>query len=80
MNQVRDWTGTCHRCFKESTVHTMSMFDVSLICMDCADAEKLHPDYSRARDADHNAIKAGDYNFEGIGYNQSDIANDPVDW
>ena len=67
MNQIRDWEGHCQRCFRKSDIHTMSMFDVSLICMACADNEKNHPDYSRAQKAEHEAVKSGNRNFKGIG-------------
>ncbi len=40
MNQLREWTGKCQRCFAESDVFTMSMVDVALICFSCRDAER----------------------------------------
>ncbi len=40
MNQVRKWTGKCQVCGIECEHHTMSLFDVSLICMQCSDREK----------------------------------------
>ena len=80
MNQIRDWDGKCQRCYSESDTHTMSMFDVSLICMTCHEAEMLHPDYNKARDAEIKELKKGNRNFEGVGYPCTDIANDPVDW
>ena len=67
MNQIRDWDGSCQRCMKLSETHTMSMFDVALICMDCAKREQDHPRYSKAREADVRAIQKGDHNFSGIG-------------
>lgn len=43
MNQLREWTGICQRCFKKSEKYTMSMLDVSLICEDCNSGERtLH--------------------------------------
>ena len=39
MNQVRDWVGTCQRCFATTGEHIMSVFDVSLICMKCWEGE-----------------------------------------
>ena len=80
MNQIRDWDGNCQRCLKESNAHIMSMFDVSLICMQCHDAERHHPGYQKARDAELKALKQGDRNFKGIGYPTAEIANDPIDW
>mgnify|MGYP001809284148 CR=1 FL=1 len=67
MNQLREWTGQCQRCNRKTNHHTMSMFDVRLICFECSDMERKHPDYSVALEAECKAVKAGDYNFPGIG-------------
>ena len=40
MNQVRNWNGNCQRCFAMTYEHTMSAYDVSLICMKCWESEK----------------------------------------
>jgi len=40
MNQVRKWTGKCQVCGIECEHHTMSLFDVSLICIHCSEREK----------------------------------------
>ena len=59
----------CGRCHKDTNGCTiMSMFDTQIICMDCADRESERGDYKDARKADENAIKNGNYNFNGIGY------------
>ena len=61
----------------------MSIFDVSLICMDCHRVETKRPDYEKARSAEEDALKNGDGNFKGIDnidYPYTNIANDPVDW
>jgi len=39
VNQIQEWTGKCQRCFSLSENHTMSIFDVTLICLDCRDKE-----------------------------------------
>jgi len=67
MNQVRDWDGKCQRCFRVTTMHIMSMFDVSLICMECSTKEKDHPSYPAAYEAEAAAIRSGDRNFQGVG-------------
>lgn len=67
MNQIREWNGTCQRCYSLSELHTMSMFDVSLICLKCADGEKTHPQYKNAEKAEIKAVKQGNLNFAGIG-------------
>jgi hypothetical protein len=60
-------TEHCDRCGKELGTHVMSMFNKDTLCMDCKDKEKLHPDYNKAREAERQAIKNGDYNYMGIG-------------
>lgn len=57
----------CHRCGKETSVTIMSMFNTQIICMDCSDKERQSPRFKEARDADERAIRAGNYNFNGIG-------------
>jgi len=67
MNQVRDWDGKCQRCYRVTTMHIMSMFDVSLICMECSEREKGHPTYAAASEAEAAAVRSGDTDFQGIG-------------
>jgi hypothetical protein len=58
----------CERCGGDTErMTTMSMFNQDVICMGCKDAEKNHPKYKDAHEADNAAIKSGDYNFKGIG-------------
>ena len=57
----------CQRCGKETNVHIMSMFNTAEICLDCSDAEQKDPRFEEARKADEAQIKAGNYNFKGIG-------------
>ncbi len=57
----------CERCFKESTSSIGSMFNTQQICFECKQKEKAHPDYEKARKAEGEAVRAGDYNFPGIG-------------
>lgn len=45
----------------------MSMFNTQMICIPCKDTEKQHPKYKEAEQADIEAIKNKNYNFEGIG-------------
>ncbi len=47
---------------------TMSRFNTDCICLKCAEAEKTHPDYQKAVDAEISAIRNGNLNFKGIGY------------
>lgn len=57
----------CARCGKETIAHTMSMFNADVICTECKAKERAHPMYEKARQADYDAIKKGNYNFKGIG-------------
>lgn len=57
----------CDRCGKKTNAATMSMFNTDMLCMNCLRKEKNHPDYQKARDAEHAAVASGDYNFPGIG-------------
>ena len=36
--------------------------------MRCAEAERKHPDYGKAVEAEMAEIRRGNYNFKGIGY------------
>ena len=59
---------TCDRCGGSlESGRIMSMFNSDCLCMKCKEAEQQRPDYKAAVDADHKAIKAGNYNFKGIG-------------
>lgn len=63
----------CSRCGKDLNAgRIMSMFNEDCICLECAEKEKQHPDYQRARKAENEAVKRGEYNFKGIGWNKSD--------
>lgn len=58
----------CDRCGAELTVRIMSMFNQDVICLECKEKERQHPDYAKARDAENEAVKNGNYNFKGIGF------------
>lgn len=57
----------CERCGNDTLGYITSMFNTETICFECKDKEKNHPDYQKAVDADNEQIRAGNYNFEGIG-------------
>ena len=57
----------CPRCGDTKLPKIGSMFDMSMICIRCHVKEKVHPDYQKAVDVEHAAIKRGDYNYHGIG-------------
>jgi hypothetical protein len=57
----------CDRCYKPMTAYSMSFFNTDVICFDCRKKEREHPDFTKAREADEQAIMQGNYNFKGIG-------------
>jgi len=57
----------CQSCRKETTATIMSMFDTRMICLDCEQKEREDPRYEKARKAESDAVRRGDYNFRGIG-------------
>lgn len=60
---------TCDRCdgsLEDGRI--MSMYNNDCICMKCKSEERQRADYKKARDAEHEAVCNGDYNFAGIGY------------
>ena len=40
--------------------------------MGCEQEERKHPDYAKAAEAELTAIRAGDYNYPGIGWPEKD--------
>jgi len=57
----------CQRCRKYTNVTIMSMFNQDIICGECKDEERNHPQYEEAWQAENASIKAGEKNFPGIG-------------
>jgi len=45
----------------------MSYFNQQMLCEQCERDEQENPYYKKARQAELKAIKAGNYNFKGIG-------------
>jgi hypothetical protein len=60
-------TMCCDRCGQVTGSFKMSWFNTDIICSICDIAENLHPDIDKARKADTEAVKQGEYNFPGIG-------------
>ena len=54
MNQLREWQGKCQHCFEACESYTMSMFDVSLICLKCSENEKRLPSLKSKNDDGKN--------------------------
>lgn len=62
----------CERCGAETGVTIMSMFNTQTICLDCKDGEARHPSYLQARAAEEAAVRAGNSNFPGAGFQPGD--------
>jgi hypothetical protein len=58
---------TCDRCHKETGSIICSMFNTQGLCHDCKAAERNHPKYREAADAEMAAVRNGNYNFPGVG-------------
>ena len=57
----------CERCKKTTDTFRMSIFNQQHLCMDCIQKETQHPDYQKAKNAEHQAVLSGDFNFPCIG-------------
>lgn len=57
----------CQRCGEETSITTMSYFNTQIICMECDEKERAHPDFKKAQEAEIAQVRAGNYNYEGIG-------------
>lgn len=72
MEEKKLYPTKCERCgkdFKRNNVivYTTSWFNLEHICIDCRDKERAHPDFKKAKQAELEACKQGNYNFPGIG-------------
>jgi len=47
------------------------MFNTQTICLECKAIEKTHPKYEDACKAELEAVRKGDYNFPGIGWDEN---------
>ena len=57
----------CDRCGGNASISIMSRFNTDTICIPCERKEKDHPQYQEAAEAELRAVKAGNYNYPGIG-------------
>lgn len=63
----------CDRCGGSlARGRIMSRFNTDCLCAECSEAERAIPGYREAVEAEREAVKRGDCNFEGIGL--------PSDW
>ena len=49
----------------------MSKFNEDCLCMDCIEKERQRDDYKAASDAEIEAVRNGNFNFKGVGLNES---------
>jgi len=66
-NNNPDVHSPCPRCGNKSKAMTCSRFNTEWICIECDKKERAHPEYKRASEAELEAVRAGNYNFKGIG-------------
>lgn len=57
----------CH-CSLAGKSRRMSRFNTDCLCSECAEAERRHPDYRKAADAELEAVRRGDRNYPGVGW------------
>ncbi len=57
----------CERCGGSAVGTICSTFNTEQICDACKAKETRHPDYERARATEEAAVRAGNFNFPGIG-------------
>ncbi|MBU3100676.1 DUF5049 domain-containing protein [Clostridium sp. DSM 17811] len=53
------------------------MFNTECICLGCCEKEKQDKDYNKASKADHDEIKKGNYNYEGL-RGQKKVVSDKI--
>lgn len=58
----------CDRCNIDLSGKSriMSKMNTDVLCSDCHEEEMNHEHYKKACDAEHEEIKKGNYNYEGL--------------
>lgn len=56
----------CDRCGGTLEFRTLSMMNMDVICLVCAQEEKTHPDYNAAADMERQQTLMGNKYFEGM--------------
>jgi hypothetical protein len=59
--------GPCPRCGGNTSGGSTSYFNTEHVCPDCIDRERAHPAFAQAQAAEEAAVRAGDFNFPGVG-------------
>ena len=59
----------CDRCHKSlADGFSMSRFNTDALWHECLEAERQHPDYQKAVDAELAALRSGNRNVAGLGW------------
>ena len=64
----------CARCRVPAIGSTMSRFNTDTLCLDCAEDEVDAPGYMAAAVRELAEVRAGNYNFPGVGLAAEDRA------
>lgn len=56
----------CSRCGSPLTIRILSRMNEEILCLHCAEAEKAHPRYQEAVEAELEQVKAENYNYPGL--------------
>lgn len=69
------WPGSkCDRCGADLKLgSTMSKFNTDQLCMACKADERLAPNYALADAAELAQVRAGNYNYGGVGLASEDV-------
>jgi hypothetical protein len=57
----------CDRCGKQTTATIMSYFNTDILCEVCSGKERTHPKFEVAQAEEERQVRAGNYNFAGVG-------------
>ncbi len=60
---VKRFVGYCSRCTAETSIYSISRFNLDHICMACTTVEKKHPLYKAAAVIEREACLQGKVNF-----------------
>ena len=67
IDHLASYDSRCGRCRQKTFITTMSIFEPVMICEECECKERFHVDYERAKHAELEQVKLGNYKFPGIG-------------
>lgn len=66
----------CDRCGVSlaGKAHIMSMVNEDTICLSCKEVEQQLPIYEQAKAIEFGEVEAGNYNYEGVGFEKPDTS------